>query len=200
MTSGEEKILIGCRLREERIKYGLSQAKFAKLAGVGPGAQKNYEAGRRSPDTKYLSAIKDDVDVTYILTGEKSSSEDVLIQMMVDAMRLAEEFGLAPESEQVRKLCKGLIQGNSDYKSMFSALQVLGLEPLIQKYTEEYLDEHQEDELVTGIIRDLGLISREDHERIFVYTRKLKYQGDLDGRGASFGTQRKICVTNIDSL
>lgn len=151
------------------------------MGGVGTTAQKNYEASKRAPDTKYLKAIEEDVDIVYILTDEKSPPEEMLIQMMVDAARLAEEFGIGPQSEQYQKVCKGLIQGNSDYKSMFSALSVLGLEPLTRQYTEQYLAEHpEENEIVSGIVRDMGLLSEEDLERIFIYTRKLKYQQDLE--------------------
>lgn len=64
---------IGERLREERKRLGMSQEAFGALAGVKTNAQFNYEAGNRSPDSDYLSALaKHGVDVLYVLTGRRT--------------------------------------------------------------------------------------------------------------------------------
>lgn len=60
------------RLREVRIETGLSQTDFAARAGVTKKTQSLYERGERSPSAEYLSAISDLVDVTYLLTGNRS--------------------------------------------------------------------------------------------------------------------------------
>lgn len=70
---------LGDRLREERERLGLSQAAFGELAGVKKNAQFNYEAGNRSPDGQYLSAVaKHGVDVLYVVTGQRTPGHDLI--------------------------------------------------------------------------------------------------------------------------
>src|SRR3989344_6865309 len=58
------------RLKEERKRLGITQAKFAQLAGVHRNTQINYEAGLRAPEVDYISAIeKFGVDTAYLLSG-----------------------------------------------------------------------------------------------------------------------------------
>lgn len=60
----------GSRLKEERERLGFSQSDFGLRGGVTRTAQGNYEAGKRSPDLQYLSAISEaGADVLYIVTG-----------------------------------------------------------------------------------------------------------------------------------
>ena len=60
------------RVKEERLRLGLSQSLFGDLAGVGKHAQIRYEKGERSPDGDYLQAISTaGCDVLYILTGRR---------------------------------------------------------------------------------------------------------------------------------
>ncbi|MFA8392099.1 helix-turn-helix domain-containing protein [Burkholderia ubonensis] len=64
---------IGNRLKEERMRIGLSQAEFAALGGLGKQAQLNYESGTRSPDANYLAALmKVGVDVLYVIGGSRA--------------------------------------------------------------------------------------------------------------------------------
>ena len=53
----DRKSPIGARIREERLRLGLSQAAFAKLLGVHRRTQINYEHGERKPDTDYLGSL-----------------------------------------------------------------------------------------------------------------------------------------------
>ncbi len=62
----------GERLRAARTETGLSQTDFAERAGVTKKTQSLYERGERSPSAEYLSAIADLVDVTYLLTGNRT--------------------------------------------------------------------------------------------------------------------------------
>lgn len=58
------------RLREERIRLGLSQEAFGALGGVRKQAQIKYEQGERKPDSDYLEGIAAaGANVDYILTG-----------------------------------------------------------------------------------------------------------------------------------
>lgn len=60
------------RLVSERTRLKLSQADFARAAGVHKRSQINYEKGLRCPDTAYLQAIERlGVDLLYLLTGKQ---------------------------------------------------------------------------------------------------------------------------------
>ncbi|HEE9899544.1 helix-turn-helix transcriptional regulator [Enterobacter roggenkampii] len=65
---------IGERLKEERVRLGLSQAALGEIGGVRKQAQLNYEKGERNPDSAYLSAIaKFGADIQFIVTGIRSA-------------------------------------------------------------------------------------------------------------------------------
>ncbi len=65
---------IGERLKEERLRLGLSQAALGEIGGVRKQAQLNYEKGERNPDSAYLSAIaKFGADIQFIVTGIRSA-------------------------------------------------------------------------------------------------------------------------------
>lgn len=64
----------GERLKEERVRLGLSQAALGEIGGVRKQAQLNYEKGERNPDSAYLSAIaKFGADIQFIVTGIRSA-------------------------------------------------------------------------------------------------------------------------------
>jgi transcriptional regulator with XRE-family HTH domain len=66
--------VFGERLKSERSRLGLNQAEFAALGGVKQHAQFQYEKGMRRPNSDYLGGIATaDVDVCYLLTGERAS-------------------------------------------------------------------------------------------------------------------------------
>lgn len=63
---------ISARLREERIRVGLSQQALGEIGGVLKQAQLKYEKGDRFPDAAYLAAIaKAGIDIRYVLTNER---------------------------------------------------------------------------------------------------------------------------------
>ncbi|WP_415858179.1 helix-turn-helix domain-containing protein [Burkholderia ubonensis] len=63
---------IGSRLRDERLRIGLSQDEFATVGGVARRSQSAYESDERSPDAAYLLAVREiGVDIGYVLTGER---------------------------------------------------------------------------------------------------------------------------------
>ncbi len=62
---------IGERIKDERIRLGLTQAEFSARAGVTPNTQGLYEKASRKPDSQYLQAVAEaGADVQYIITGE----------------------------------------------------------------------------------------------------------------------------------
>lgn len=63
---------IGARLREERDRIGLSQPKFAAIAGTTKQTLFSWESGKTAPDGFQLAALASaDVDVLYVLTGQR---------------------------------------------------------------------------------------------------------------------------------
>lgn len=71
ITSGEKAMsTIGIRLRQERVRVGLTQRQLGLLGGVAANTQGFYEKDKRSPRADYLSRILSaGVDVVYVLTG-----------------------------------------------------------------------------------------------------------------------------------
>lgn len=92
---------IGERLKEERVRLGLSQAALGEIGGVRKQAQLNYEKGERNPDSAYLSAIaKFGADIQYIVTGIRSaeslsSDEKELINLFRQAPLAVKAAALA---------------------------------------------------------------------------------------------------------
>lgn len=68
---------IGTRLRDERIRLGLSQTEFGNYGGVRKNTQSKYESNERAPDALYLANVaKHGVDVQYVITGVKKAEAD----------------------------------------------------------------------------------------------------------------------------
>lgn len=64
----------GPRLREERKRLHLTQARLAAEVGISAPTQIGYERGSRTPDMHYLSAIeKLGLDERYIRTGVRAN-------------------------------------------------------------------------------------------------------------------------------
>lgn len=63
---------VGERLKEERLRLGLSRGEFGALGGVKEQAEGRYERGDRPPDTDYLEGLwAARVDIFYIITGQR---------------------------------------------------------------------------------------------------------------------------------
>jgi transcriptional regulator with XRE-family HTH domain len=63
---------VGARLREERLRLGMSQPAFAALAGVTKGALVKWEKDTASPNASALIAFSEaGADAIYILTGKR---------------------------------------------------------------------------------------------------------------------------------
>mgnify|MGYP003624183146 CR=1 FL=1 len=80
---------IGSRLRDERVRLGLSQTEFGELGGVRKNTQSKYESNERSPDALYLANVaKIGVDVQYVLTGEPRAESDVQMAELLAKWKL----------------------------------------------------------------------------------------------------------------
>lgn len=65
---------IGERLKEERKRLGLSQARLCELMGISRKTLFSYETGKRSPTAVFLAALyHHQFDVEYILNGYRKS-------------------------------------------------------------------------------------------------------------------------------
>lgn len=74
---GENHSTLGERLRQERLRLGLTQEELANCTGIHRRTQANYELGKTAPDMAYFQALRRvGLDPTYIETGTKSSPSD----------------------------------------------------------------------------------------------------------------------------
>ncbi|MDP9583540.1 helix-turn-helix domain-containing protein [Burkholderia ambifaria] len=89
---------IGARLKEERMRVGMSQAEIAALGGLSNKTQLSYESDVRSPDANYLAALaKVGVDVLYVITGVRAlpSTMPEDEAELLDSFRQLNEVGRA---------------------------------------------------------------------------------------------------------
>lgn len=126
---------VGARVREERLRLGLSQPAFAALAGATKGAQAKWEKDEASPNAKALIAWDTaGADATYILTGarrgEQRSTEKVEIE------------------ENITKLRRRLLDINGDDDEIFMrTLKLTGLAlKAIIEFDAHLLDDDQKRE------------------------------------------------------
>lgn len=82
---------IGDRLREERLRLGLSQPKFAEIAGTTKQTLFSWETCKTAPDAHQLASFAlNGVDVFFVLTGERLSAQpaaDASEQLLLDNYR-----------------------------------------------------------------------------------------------------------------
>ena len=97
-------VSIGERLREERVRLGMSQTTFGEVGGVTKKTQMLYEGGERAPDAGYLAAAAESgVDVRYVITGQRdapaqevpTTEEKLLMQYFRDASPAVRKAALA---------------------------------------------------------------------------------------------------------
>lgn len=76
MQTKGQKNEYGLRIRNERIRLGYTQAKWAERCGVSKTSQVNYESGMYRPDVAYLSgAISAGADPLYLLAGRSTAAD-----------------------------------------------------------------------------------------------------------------------------
>lgn len=99
------------RIKELRIKNGLSQEELARRVGyVGRSAISKVEAGSRdisqSMIEKYAEALG--VTPTYLLFGDKKETPPPTLEVSEDERALIELFRAIPEDQ--KKLCLAMIR------------------------------------------------------------------------------------------
>ncbi len=87
----------GDRLREERLRLGLTQEQFGALGGVRKQAQLKYEKGERKPDATYFEGIAAaGANVDYILTGTPAKLRESLNDVKA-ATEMARMMNVPPD-------------------------------------------------------------------------------------------------------
>ncbi|MBF0096254.1 MAG: helix-turn-helix transcriptional regulator [Magnetococcales bacterium] len=89
------------RLKEERKRLGHTQDEMAEIGGIAKSSLCNYEAGKREPSASFFTAIATaGVDVTYVLTGVRSSANgsNQAAQGIVDKDLLAWSISVVEEA------------------------------------------------------------------------------------------------------
>ena len=101
------KAAIGSRLREERLRLGMTQADFSAFGGVAKRTALEWEQGKTSPNALFLAAASQHgIDILYVVNGVRLSDTNTAPpadeQAIVEAWR-----ALNPEQ---KKLARRLIQ------------------------------------------------------------------------------------------
>lgn len=95
---------LGTRLRDERLRIGLSQDEFAAVGGIARRSQTAYESDERAPDADYLLAVrKIGVDVHYVLTGERFGDHAQKVGTPEGATEEAELLGMYRQLNEAGK-------------------------------------------------------------------------------------------------
>ncbi len=89
------------RLKEERIRLGLSQTSFAKRCGLHRNTLIKYESGERSPDFGFLSSIGDvGIDIPYLYSGIRSADKQMFEIAEIELSKgFYRAFGYSHEDE-----------------------------------------------------------------------------------------------------
>ena len=98
------------RLKEERERIGLSQAKFGEACKVGKTAQFNYEKGDRTPSLEYIDlAGKLGVDIFYLLCGIKTDVSEARATGLLNVLyEIQCQLGL--KSGEIEKLNQKMLE------------------------------------------------------------------------------------------
>lgn len=90
----ERPYVLGERLRELRLRKGITQDKVSELAQITPGYLGQIERGEKTPSIKALERLADALGVKFeSLLSTPPSDKDKLIQLLVDTV-----FSMTPEN------------------------------------------------------------------------------------------------------
>ena len=96
----------GERLRDERVRLGLSQEDLAQAGGVNRNTQGSYERGARNPDTAYLAAVASlGIDTVFVLTGQKQVTDLSPVEVQI-----IEQYRQIPDADKnaLRRFLKAM--------------------------------------------------------------------------------------------
>lgn len=127
----------GERLREERLRIGLTQTEMAEIGGVKRTTQHIYESDVRTPDLTYLMLVRDaGADLSYLVFGYREGPQgaDFLtlsrtalsnIYRLVDEVCLDAKDGLQPLEVRLRvfQLLCSTLKGKDASASSLDAIR-----------------------------------------------------------------------------
>lgn len=106
---------IGARLREERERLGLSQPRFAAIAGTTKQTLFSWETGKTAPDAFQIAALANaGVDVLYVLTGQRQGGAASTLAQEQDAPLTPEERALLENFRHCSPDTRAAIKATSD--------------------------------------------------------------------------------------
>jgi transcriptional regulator with XRE-family HTH domain len=136
------------RIIRERNRLGLSQAEFARQAGVSISSQKRYEKGERSPDAAYLEKVEAfGVDGAYLAFGIRPADcnneslavrwllTDIAVALAVDRDAFMDALGEL--SDAVVELLETDRQSEMNARSKTLVRDVLSMSPFFDTAVDE---------------------------------------------------------------
>jgi transcriptional regulator with XRE-family HTH domain len=129
------------RLKEERERLGLSQAKVAEACGVGKTAQYTYESGERKPSFDYLiAAEKLGMDSRYLLLGHRETAPFKYKNYSYVLSNIVQLLGL--DSNQLNKIAEkyGVVEAKKDYLLLHADEQIQPEQLAFMNLTSEVAD------------------------------------------------------------
>ena len=104
----------GDRLKEERLRLGMTQEQFGALGGVRKQAQLKYEKGERKPDAAYFERIAAaGVNVSYVLTGKTENERQAALEDRMEALKETSEKARAlTDDSQKAELVRDVLLGS----------------------------------------------------------------------------------------
>lgn len=86
--------MLGDRLKEMRIKRGLTQPDLSRATGISKATISNYELGRSTPDMRSLALLMNalDVDANYIMQDEIAEYTKIKTRMTPDEALLLQTY------------------------------------------------------------------------------------------------------------
>ena len=155
------------RLREERVRLGLSQHDFAEIGGVSRKTQSAYESGATAPDVAYLSLVAArGVDVHYVFSGTREGGV-VAGHVEIEALP-----GFAPVDGPEKILLPELLQRKIGMASIANVRWALNpsraMEPEIERNQVVLVDAShaQFSDLIDGNTYAYALWGRPDIRRV----------------------------------
>lgn len=130
----------GERLREERLRLGLTQAEMAEAGGVKRTTQHIYESDIRTPDLSYLLRVRDaGADLHYLVFGQRrgAAGPDAVsitpttlsnIYQAMEGLAFDAEGGLLPYEKRLlmfQMLCASMTVLGGDTKALESLCKEL---------------------------------------------------------------------------
>lgn len=127
---------IGDRLKEERLRLGLSQKEFAELCGIKVRAQINYEKNERSPDARYLiESGKIGVDIGYLFSGNRTlQSEKGHLSSLAESYVSINDKEMLELSIMISRISNALGKSGKDYTNQKMISKLI---PIYHKLTHE---------------------------------------------------------------